>query len=714
MTPALLQSSEDYFPKFLDHFHRHQLFFLCGAGISSKCGLPTGKIILDRLCKLFLEPKNDGVAREFQTSFGSDYVNTLISRVKAKIQCEVFFERLLWIDDGNETPLQIWRCLDPKEWIRNGYKLKPDLIHSALVDYSLESHIPLITVNFDCLFELEAINRGVGCRVISPTELDAMDTLDLTFEDELTVIKPHGTITGAEEPFSSSNLKICLSQVSKTNFGFIDYLSKMMSEYHLTILGYSGRDIDIYPNLISLSQKTQKRPVWINKFRKQGSIDFNDVAYMNALRLNADIIADYYPDALFRELRVSSSDCENYNNVNEALCQILGNIEQRIKKELPWDDPKRLLLLGSLLVDIGEYEPAFHLLKKLHDAPLDYTQRERAILLCALNSATHNTSRFPKLNTYAKELSNLGKKNEQLLTFQITGESDKAEFKRMRVPFDTFLFDCYDLDLFNEKLCKALEYGITVSKTIERQLAKKDMGKIWPTIKNSSSIDSFSYSWKSIDLIRTQHELIGQDIRRLSTEMLLVFHQIKRRASQGKPVDEMVNFFFEDYKDQINHIELLCKKYGHARGIIYAEKFLSKIILLSQNAKATKTASLENWFNLTKLLNAETNLELNMMEQIKIYMGKMQLNEAENLAEELFYKSVSSGNRMNALKALFAIAECNRLKGKTDFREAFTTANNQRHFADAQRLLNEIDLPLWKEFTRKAKQKFSRHYQNQF
>ena len=234
--------------EFFEKFNSGHLVFFAGSGISFLSNLPTASEILGRTTKIFLpsyaKVKIDGIPkRTLSKGFIEEHVIN-------HIEPEVLYEKLLWLNNEELDSLGLWKSLSPVYW--STYQ-KPTLTHFVIAAYSIKNKVPVLTTNFDLLFEsafeqlkiLSPENFGNSRLEVVLTDHKSYSGLKSPIkENTLRLIKLHGTITN-EEGNELKNIMTTLTSITVTKLDFLEYLKELMKEKFLSIVGYSGGDIDL-------------------------------------------------------------------------------------------------------------------------------------------------------------------------------------------------------------------------------------------------------------------------------------------------------------------------------------------------------------------------------------------------------------------------------------------------------------------------------------
>ena len=242
-TPLQVRMPTPPLDRFADLYTSGRLLFFAGSGISLASGLPSAEQVLRHTVSAALPS-----------------IRTATDQL-VRLQPEVFYETLLTFSN-TEKVLSLWTALHPRVLADYGQYPKGNIVHRALVKYSARFGIPILTTNFDTLFESAAEQEGMKP---PPVYLPTQETPDAFPSNTAMICKLHGTIEANGNPDVSS-LYSTMTQIAKVNDPWIKYITTLMKEFHICFVGYSGRDLDIFPLIEAASHESEtKTPIWINK-----------------------------------------------------------------------------------------------------------------------------------------------------------------------------------------------------------------------------------------------------------------------------------------------------------------------------------------------------------------------------------------------------------------------------------------------------------------
>ena len=189
--------------------------------------------------------------------------------------------------------LYLWNSLSPTYLKNYGFPVVPNINHLFIIDYSVKNNVPIFTTNFDTLFEEASKELGYEHKVVLPYTQDEKDIIESFKNNKIKeniayIFKLHGTIG------SIKSLHTTMTSISRVNFTVINFLEDLCNRKHIVFVGYSGRDIDYFPEI--KKRITELKPFWINKFDKR------DETYRNSKEIKAIRIEGKYPSEFFEKI----------------------------------------------------------------------------------------------------------------------------------------------------------------------------------------------------------------------------------------------------------------------------------------------------------------------------------------------------------------------------------------------------------------------------
>jgi hypothetical protein len=689
---------------FLDAFVQGSIVFLAGSGICFHAGVPSADEILKHTARIFMEIRRPGaLPPKIRKLANSNKLQTEIfspSPPGISIQPEVLYEKLLLLSDDDPKILGLWETLCFSEWENPPH---PTLTHRAVVAYSLKNHAPILTTNFDALFEMAPEAQNVDLLVPPTITLEKLNAPIDT--GHVRIVKLHGTI--GNRGCDTSNIQTTMTSISVTNFDVLSYLGTLLEQKSIAIVGYSGRDLDLFPAIRNLSfhVKNGNSIFWLDHFD-------NEPTKSNFESLATRIMVRAYPDEVFLRNhdrlslsqyvyepkdnftclhnRAPVAERETSENRKE---KILANKAKALSRNFAWNDSKKLLFIGFLYSCVGKYIEAYSILKFLRNKPSMYrglVARDRANLLYELCNTAHNNSRFREHAHFASQLLTLSEHNSSLLLYQLLGKSLLAESERMAIPFDTFLGRDLGARLFREDLFRAYDLTARIEREIKLMIKSKILGV------------GFELNEKTLTNalgVATQHELVEFEIRKYAI-LQAIFKEFWEDPKRSPDVSLATHF-----AQRWLEIERKSRSVGYAAGIINAYKYLSRI-----NVAAGYGETLTEGERLANLLSRSTTRQLLYRNRVErdllagIPMKQKIRVKHTKLLLQIYKESSNSGNRLNAIKALLGIGELNRIcDPDLRFNEIFTVENHNL-LPDIGRMVARLGLPRWRRLWRKFPQ----------
>jgi len=591
----------------IENFNRGQVFFFAGSGISYLSKMPSaGKILLET-SQLFLPQQ-----KEYQ------HVREMIisSEKKYQIQPELFYEALLYLFNSNET-LMLWKSVSSYYLERFGLSVAPNINHLFIVDYSVKNHVPIFTTNFDCLFEEAAKELGYDSQVFLPhteAEEDAIQAFGSgSLKNEVAYIfKLHGSIS-INETDSLDSFYTTMISITKANYSVIQFLENLCFSRHIVFVGYSGRDIDYFPEIKRLS--ISYRPYWIDRFHDSSTKD--NCKYINALQVK------YYPNEIFENEKPELNHpvpCFD----DEELEIVFNSLKLAINQKIDIKEDDKLLLLGLLTNDIGEYQLSYKLLLSLYRNN-SLCEERQVILLLALSNLAHENSRYESCGFFAKEALRESKHTPNLESFAIRAMLQKSESKRMLVAHDAVFFSNINY------LDAALAF---FSFMLNAVLVRKK-------VRRTKCLQI-----KTIADIFLIHGYIEHKIR------FFALIQAFFKPIIDKSTTRLSNFLSAWLIKQWQEIRRESLKEGHSHGIATSYRFETRI---KYNVDHLKEGS-----HIFEMRTYSTGKGLSLRNTADQYYTHGEYSNAKERYHEFFLTGLESGNKLNAIKGLFGIAKCNK------------------------------------------------------
>lgn len=581
------------------------LFFFAGSGFSYAFNLPSAYAVLEHTTNAFLPAAVTNKEK-------NDICNT--------IQPEVFYESIIGMTNSYEC-LSIWRSLYQAEQVRHGVQCTPNFSHLFIVEYSYKNSLPIITTNFDSMFEQACDILNIKYRVVLPTE--SPSNLE---GNKLSICKVHGSIQDNEGKYSPHALWTTMTQITKVNTEWIKYLNALMTNNHLCFVGYSGRDIDFFPYIAEFPKKSGvKKIIWINRFGG----DHSDVAS----RACGAIRIYQLPSDLFK----SVSDRVNIqvSNKTEQLVRNSGDIETLLsflerslnEKRLLTKKEKKLLYC-VLLSKVGRYRDAHRLaIKIMESRSLDLSPPNKHLLLLTCARLSHEISKYESCRHFAERvLATLKNKGEYDLNAAIQASCLVSESRRMSIPSDIYFGR-------NKNLLDYLHVAFVVVHFVFSELV--------------ANIKMFKYKLKYFDLnIETQHELIEHRIR---------FYALIQ-SILGSPQRGWINPVAAFLIRRWDKIRQMSYQSGYSAGIANAGKFKYRLSP-SEKTKSESTS-------IYALTTSATGTELVVRNEADQLLRDGKFNESRIQFIKFANMANKSGNMLNEIKGIMGFAYANQMDGK--------------------------------------------------
>lgn len=223
--------------KFVSALNSNDLFFFVGSGVSIVSGLPGAYKILGATLK-----------RVLQESFlaHSDGSGSVLSVPLEQFLPEEVYSVLLKWDQYASCCLDVFKSLLSTDLSGNP---QPNYVHVFVALAASRSGLPVFTVNFDCMFEMACEELGLSYRVYSYDDVERFERdseADSPY-DYVRICKVHGTTGGCDgRSLTPNDIMSTSRDISKPN-GWAGIISNLFHRHSLALLGYSGRDIDLYP-----------------------------------------------------------------------------------------------------------------------------------------------------------------------------------------------------------------------------------------------------------------------------------------------------------------------------------------------------------------------------------------------------------------------------------------------------------------------------------
>jgi hypothetical protein len=584
-----------------------EIFFFAGSGISYASNLPSAYAVLERTANIFLP-----------TSVSEDKKKDICKR----IQPEVFYESIIGMTRTYEC-LDIWRSLYKDEQDKHHVQCRPNFTHLFIAEYSRKNSLPIVTTNFDSMFEQACDLIGIKSHIVLPT--DSPHTIS---GDDVLICKVHGSIQDNNGEYSPHALWTTMTQITKVNTEWIEYINTLMSNKHICFVGYSGRDIDLFPYIAEFPKKSwAKRIVWINDFAKDPASNTASIS-CNALRVEKWPI-DFFNDISIRIDIGKPVQKEQQIPISEKIEILLASLEQSLSEKKLLTNEEKELLYCVLLAKLGHYREAHQFATELKKTKLPHfsrlTSKNHLLLTCARLS--HEISRYESCRKYASQVLTMSKNKEGYdVNAVLQASCLVSEAYRMSIPSDIYFSN-------KKKLIDYLYVFFVLAHFILTSFATK--------------LRMLCHRLYFSDLSTgTQHELIEHRIR---------FYALVQ-SILGSP-QRGWNRFIKAFLSRIwVSIRDTSYRVGYSAGIANAGKFKYRLT----PSDKTKSESA----NIYTLTTSATGAELLIRNEGDQLLRDGQFAQSRTKFIEYIEMAKKSGNTLNEIKGIIGYAYANHMEGK--------------------------------------------------
>ncbi|WP_288817368.1 SIR2 family protein [uncultured Varibaculum sp.] len=212
------------------------------------------------------------------------------------VQPELIYSLLLQCSGKNQECLNGWKSLRKDSWNRDYYP-RPSLVHMFIVAYSYLAGVPILSMNFDSMFEdaftllwsrIHPKNAGPAPVTVlnfkeQPPNIDTKYTTR-----HLYICKLHGDVAGGTGSISADSIKTTLSSICKYEYSWAQFVCNQAKNEHLCLVGYSGRDTDFYPEIKRAASSNRQTFWFVGPEAKQ-----NNETLANAQGLKSSLITSW-------------------------------------------------------------------------------------------------------------------------------------------------------------------------------------------------------------------------------------------------------------------------------------------------------------------------------------------------------------------------------------------------------------------------------------
>jgi hypothetical protein len=256
----------------------------------------------------------------------------------------------LAVDLLGKGAMDLWSVLDYEagEARRISAPFRPTASHHALVHLAHSFNTPLVTPNYDRLFEKAAEEQGLPDQAFLPEDFRNGQSIRA-----FSIWKVHGTL--------GSEVFALLPQITRSNAPMLRELKETLAGKRLILAGYSGRDIDVFPYLMSWTDAAQE-VWWLDPSADQS---WHMAQMSNGLRrVDLQIVVAGFSEfcaalesrgVVPREVLKLMKTAENGSEAERQaeLARHEDKVQSTISAGLSVDDPKRRLLYVQALHSVG-------------------------------------------------------------------------------------------------------------------------------------------------------------------------------------------------------------------------------------------------------------------------------------------------------------------------------------------------------------------------
>ena len=621
-----------------------KMFFFAGSGISYDSNLPSASDILRNTAHVLLPPMSDA-QKEAITS---------------RIQPENFYEIILGVTNEQES-LHLWSSLHSGTQRRFGSGAQPNLAHFFIVEHSAKYGWPIFTTNFDCMFESAAMTLGKEPLIYLP-ETSPPDDKQIS-KGQVAICKLHGSVQDLHGVFTPQSLWTTMNQISKINTPWVNYIQRCMTRGHLCFVGYSGRDLDLFPYIKSAAVNQKGKQIfWINEFDG----DYSDAASRECEAIRVEHI---WPSRAFRtaiqqfgipseSISLAERHAEITSQVDRDPNAVLTSLSNELKTKLELPLSVRQLILGLVQGRLSEFSAALNTLNNLDQGLLTDDQRGELLLACA--RLNHEIANYLSCRRYAKAALRFSKRmKDKGLNIRIQARCLVSEAIRMSVPHQSFPATWKNYLRYPFLLFVVCHFaGTDALNKLSIRLGRKN--------------------WADLS-IATQHELLEHSIR--SSAILQAFVSSIGMGSHGFWRERLL----ARWRDLHNRSTLA----GYAAGMANTLKFSFRL----DHSQSSQSES--NY--IYNLMTYTTGKEISVRDLADHALSEDRLEEASQLYRETTRLASANGSRLTAIKGLIGIMQVNQTRG---LKPLLSAAEKEMFFT----LTDGFEGRLWRLYFRSIKQ----------
>jgi hypothetical protein len=270
---------------------------------------------------------------------------------------EIYYELLADVVGNNA--IEVWEAL--RFWKDHpalcGLGLGPNSGHLLLVYLAWLGKVPIITTNFDTLLE-EAATK-LQLTPVTSIPGDSRGYCQANAQDQVAIWKIHGSVDDL------TSIQTTLRTITAADWGKLSQIREQFERdgADVCLIGYSGRDIDLFPFIADWP--LSKRLFWVNKsgFSPDHMIHQQPSRFIAVIGLIEDWAKGVIERLEGRDVRIEILKQNLEHRVRGQDELTVKNVYKKVLREhihhvldplLPSDDPKRLLIHALALRSVGE------------------------------------------------------------------------------------------------------------------------------------------------------------------------------------------------------------------------------------------------------------------------------------------------------------------------------------------------------------------------
>ena len=278
---------------------------------------------------------------------------------------ELYYEALIEFVGADAASLWQLLRLGQTEPELAKYKLGPNSAHLVLVYLAWCWRLPVLTTNFDTM--LESAAQMLGLVPVTCYDAGAHHFRAALQENEVAIWKLHGTVA------DTKSIHTTLYTITQLHRDLFAKLRQLFEEHRACLIGYSGRDIDLFPKILGFSFPVPA--FWIDPSfgpehlvhfihaipetpEKFSAIQANGAALASGVlaRIDGDDKPLQILRALVKELELiqGSDPVKRYDIAKKQYLELARDYAHRILDPiLSVDSPERWLIHGLALASVG-------------------------------------------------------------------------------------------------------------------------------------------------------------------------------------------------------------------------------------------------------------------------------------------------------------------------------------------------------------------------